>query len=88
MRYLQKIHHYNVIQIERAGKKIIMRAAHNGKPFETIGSHEMENLPDEVLVGPFICSHDPDVIEAVKIWNVRIDKPVADNYDPDKSPAI
>lgn len=76
---------YNVIQVERAGNNIIMRAAHNGEPLVTIGSHEMENLPDEVLVGPFICSHNPDVTEQVKIWNVRIDQPVADNYDPYRS---
>ena len=72
---------FNVIQVERAGKKIIMRAAHNGKALITIGSTEMENLPDEVLVGPFICSHNPEVTESVKIWNVRIDQPVADSYD-------
>jgi len=65
---------YNVIQLERAGKKITMRAAHNGKPLEIIGSHEMENLPDEVLAGPFICSHNADVAEVVKVWNVRIDQ--------------
>jgi TolB protein len=76
---------YNVIQVERAGKKIIMRAARNGKPLDIIGSTEMANLPDEVLVGPFICSHDSTVAESVKIWNVRIDKPVADEYDPGKS---
>ena len=46
---------YNVIQIERAGKLITMRAAHTGKPLETIGSHEMDNLSDEVLAGLFIC---------------------------------
>jgi TolB protein len=69
---------FNVIQIERTGKNIIMRAAHSGKPFETIGSHVMENMPDEVLVGPFICSHYSTVTESVKICNVRIDKPVAD----------
>ena len=45
----------------------------------------MENLPDEVLAGLFICSHDPEVIEEARIWNVRIDKPVSDNYNPDKS---
>jgi TolB protein len=76
---------YNVIQVERAGKKIIMRAARNGKALDIIGSTEMANLPDEVLVGPFICSHDSTVTESVKIWNVRIDKPVADEYDPGKS---
>ena len=45
----------------------------------------MENLSDEVLAGPFICSHNPDITEEVKIWNVRIDKPVADDYNPGKS---
>ena len=70
---------YNVIQLERIGKKIIMRAAHNSKPLIVIGSHEMENLPDEVLVGPFICSHNADVTEEVKVGNVRIDKQVRDH---------
>jgi TolB protein len=76
---------YNIIQIERTGKKITMRAAHNGKPFDIIGSHEMQNMTDDVLVGPFVCSHNPEIIEEVKVWNVRIDKPVADNYSPGKS---
>lgn len=76
---------FNVIQIERSGKNIIMRAAKNGKELVTIGSHVMENLPDEVLVGPFVCSHDSAVVETVKIWNLRIDQPVADNYDSYRS---
>ena len=76
---------YNIIQIERSGTTIIMRAAHDGEPFTLIGSHMMENLPDEVLAGLFVCSHDPEVIEEARVWNVRIDKPVADNYNPDKS---
>lgn len=75
---------YEIVQLERAGKKIIMRAAHTGEPLEEIGSHEMNNLPDEVLAGLFICSHDPGVTEEVTVWNARIDKPVADNYDPGK----
>jgi TolB protein len=76
---------YNIIQIERSGKVITMRAAHTGKPFDIIGSHEMENLPEEILTGPFICSHNPDVTEEVKIWNVRIDKPVADDSNAGRS---
>ena len=75
---------YEVIQIERSGKIIYMRAARTGQPMEDIGSYEMENLPDEVLAGPFVCSHDPGVIEEATIWNIRIDKPVPDNYDPGK----
>jgi TolB protein len=73
---------YQVLQIERAGKIIFMRAAHTGETLQTIGSYEMTNLPDEILAGLFVCSHNPDVTEAVKIYNVRIDKPVADNYNP------
>ncbi len=75
---------YNVIQLERSGNKITMRAAHTGKPFDVIGTHEMENMPGEVFAGLFICSHNPDVTEEATVWNVRIDQPVADNYNPDK----
>ena len=73
---------YNVLQVERSGNTITMRAALPGQPFEVIGTHEMTSLPSEVLAGLFICSHDPEQIEEAKIFNVRIDKPVADNYDP------
>jgi TolB protein len=76
---------YNIMQIERDGKRIIMRAAHFGKPLEVIGSHEMDNMPDEVLAGLFICSHDINVTEQVKVWNARIDQPVADDYNPGRS---
>jgi TolB protein len=79
---------YNVIQVERIGKNITMKAAHNGKAFDVIGSHLMENLSDEVLVGPFVCSHNPEITEDVKIWNVRIDKPVSDDPAVAKSTTI
>jgi TolB protein len=72
---------YEIIQIERSGKTIYMRAAQRGKPFENIGSYEMINLPDEVLAGLFICSHNPDVVEEATVWNVRIDYPVGENYN-------
>jgi len=76
---------YTILQIERSGKTITMRGAHPGQPFHTIGSQVMENLPDEVLAGLFVCSHDPELTEEARIWNVRIDKPVSENYDPGKS---
>ncbi len=75
---------YEVLQIERSGKVIFMRAAHPGEPLEDIGSYEMINLPDEILAGLFVCSHNPDVIEEATIWNVRIDKPVGGNYNAGK----
>ena len=73
---------YEIIQMERTGKIIFMRAAHTGEPLETIGSYEMINLPDEILAGLFVCSHNPEVIEEATVWNVRIDKPVGENYNP------
>lgn len=73
---------YNILQLERSGKNIIMRAAHTGEPLQVIGSHEMTNLRDSVLVGLFISSHNPDVVEQARAWNVRIDHPVADSYNP------
>ena len=66
---------YHVLQLQRSGNKIIMRAAEKeGAPYVVIGEHTMENLPDEVLAGLFICSHNADVLQEAKIWNVRIDK--------------
>jgi TolB protein len=75
---------YGILQLERSDNKIIMRAAHPGEPLQMIGSHEMPDLKDEVVAGLFICSHDPNVVEEARIWNVRIDKPVQDNYNPGK----
>ncbi len=70
---------YRTIQLERAGKEIIMRAAHPGEPLQTIGSIVLEDMPDEVLSGLFIGSHNPDVVEEANVWNVRIDQPVPDS---------
>jgi TolB protein len=75
---------YRTIQIERSGKIFIMRAAHIGEPLQLIGSKEMEDLPDEVMAGLFICSHDTTVSEEVRVLNVRIDKPVSDTYNAGK----
>ncbi len=72
---------YEILQLERAGKTIFMRAAHPGELLETIGSYEMVNLPDEILAGPFVCSHNIDVTEQANIYNLRIDKPVGENYN-------
>lgn len=75
---------YQILQLERKGSDIIMRAAHWGEPLQKIGVHKMESLGDSVLAGIFISSHDPDVVEEARVWNVRIDRPVADDYNPGK----
>ena len=72
---------YQIIQLERSGGEIIMRAAHPGEPLQEIGRKMLENLQDSVYAGLFICSHNDDVVEEAEIWNVRIVKPVAETYN-------
>ena len=73
-----------IIQLERSGKKITMRVANPGEPLQVIGSHEMPDMRDSVLAGLFICSHDSTIVETAHVWNVRIDRPVSNDYNPDK----
>ncbi|RYU91298.1 hypothetical protein EWM62_04995 [Mucilaginibacter terrigena] len=65
---------FGVIQLKRVGKKLIMSVGDAGGPLKVVGEHTMDNMPDEALVGLFICSHDPDSIEEAKVWNVDISK--------------
>ena len=64
--------HYNIIQLERLGNLFTMRVAYTGLPFEVVGSHEMSNMPEEALVGLFVCAHEPDALEEARIWNVSV----------------
>lgn len=66
--------HFEVIQLQRIGKKIIMRVGHVGEDLKTVGAHTMSNIPNDALVGLFICSHDPEVVEEAKVWDVHIDQ--------------
>lgn len=42
---------YQILQLERNGEYIIMRAAQVGEPLQVIGKQEMSDLPDEVFAG-------------------------------------
>ena len=72
---------FQTVQLERSGKNVIMRVAGPGEPLQVVGAHEMGDMRDSVFAGLYICSHDPEVVEEAKIWNVRIDKPVANEYN-------
>ena len=72
---------FRIIQLERKGDVFTMRVAHPGESLRTVGSYAMAEMPDEVLGGLFMCSHNEDVVEEAKVWNVRIDRPVADDYN-------
>ncbi len=45
---------YEILQLERKGKKVIFRAAHEGEPLQQIGWQIMNSFADSVLVGLFI----------------------------------
>ncbi|WP_324721138.1 TolB family protein [Salinimicrobium sp. HB62] len=78
-------YNYDVLQLERKGKTILMRAAHWGEPLQDIGSVKLEELGDTVKVGLFINSQNGNNnYDQANFWNVRIDKPVSENYNPGK----
>lgn len=71
-----------ILQLERSGNTFSLRVANKGEPLQLVGAHEMTTLPGEVLAGLFICSHNENVLEQARVWNVRIDQPVPDDYNP------
>jgi Periplasmic component of the Tol biopolymer transport system len=73
---------YDVIQLERQGKEFIMRAAQIGEPFQEVGRRSIGFMPDNVLAGLVICSHDENIVETAYAWNVRIDHPAKDKFRP------
>lgn len=75
---------YEIIQLERKGNTFIVRAAHAGEPLQQISSKELPFMPEEAFTGIVIGSHDVDTIETAKVWNVRIDQPVSETYNPNK----
>ncbi len=70
-----------IIQLERIGKMFIMRIANAGEPLQEVGRTDMIDMPDEVLGGLFVCSHNAETAETGMAWNVRIEKTVQDNYN-------
>lgn len=68
------------IQLERKGKEYTMRIANWGEPLQSYGSVTMDNIGNNPYVGIFVGSHNADVIEEARIWNVRIDKPMPANF--------
>jgi TolB protein len=64
----------NVVQLERKGNTYTMSVARMGEVFGPEEKVDL-NLGDEVYVGIFVCSHNPNVSEKVIFNNVRIVTP-------------
>lgn len=72
-----------VVQLERRGDTYIMSAAKFGDPFSSV-TIDMK-LRNEVFVGLYVCSHNPDVVEKAVFKNVRIIKPTTPGHTPYKN---
>lgn len=70
----------DVIQLERRGNTFIMGTAKMGDPLVKVELEEMA-LNNEVFIGLYVCSHNPDVIEKAIFRDVRIIKPFDDNKE-------
>jgi TolB protein len=75
-----------VVQLERAGKAIIMRAAKRGEALVETGRIELE-LPLEILAGLFVCSHEIDVAETAVFHNFRLDVPARPGTEAGRAPS-
>ncbi|QIP13595.1 hypothetical protein G8759_13665 [Spirosoma aureum] len=60
------------IQLERKNDEYTMRVAKKGESLQTVGSHTMSNLSKQVMVGLYICSHNPAKVEEAIVRNVQI----------------
>jgi Tol biopolymer transport system component len=74
------------VQIERKGTNYIVRVSKNNQPLEVVAEKRFD-LGEEVLAGLFICSHDPDVVESAKFWNVRIEIPASAEVNGYQNPS-
>jgi Tol biopolymer transport system component len=71
----------DVVQLERKGKTYVMAVARFGEPFVTEQVSDV-SLGDDVYVGIFVCSHNNRVVERAAFRDVRITRPVKDEFVP------
>ncbi|RMF78056.1 MAG: hypothetical protein D6744_10520 [Planctomycetota bacterium] len=71
----------DVLQLEKAGNRYIMRAAKFGEPLMTTGEVEL-SLGDSLYVGLAICSHNDTTYEEAIVRNVRIEVPAPADFRP------
>jgi TolB protein len=71
----------DVIQLERRGDVFIMSTAKFGEQFVEV---QLEDMPiaNQVFIGLYVSSHNPDIVEVAKFRNVRIIKPAAVDFQP------
>ena len=76
----------DVVQLERAGNQIIMRAAKTGEALVETGRIQL-GITGEIYAGLFVCSHEIDVAETAVFKNVGLDVPAALGVDGNQHPS-
>jgi len=71
----------DVVQLERKDGVYTMSVAHKGEVFVSQKLDSVE-MGDDVYVGLFICSHNPNVVEEAQFNNVRIVTPAGKTLVP------
>jgi hypothetical protein len=71
----------DVLQIERQGTTVVVSVARFGELFRTSQVSDLD-LGEEVYVGLFVCSHNPEVVERAVFRNVRLVRPAPDDFTP------
>ncbi len=71
----------DVVQIERRGGTYTLSVARSGETFTTSRIDDVD-LGDDVYVGLFLCSHNPEVTEQATFTNVRLTRPAAPDFQP------
>ncbi len=71
----------DVIQLARVGDRFTMSVANYGDPF-TVSQLSGVDLGDDVYVGLFVCSHNPDVVEKAVFRDPRIIVPAGPDLVP------
>jgi TolB protein len=61
----------DVLQIERRGRSYIVSITKSGNPFWSVEIPDF-NFPESVLLGLFVCSHNPEEVEEATHSQVRI----------------
>ena len=70
----------DIVQLERQSNTYIMSVAKFGEPF--ISNHITLDLNDDVYIGLYVCSHNPDVSEKAIFKNVRLIVPAKKDFQP------
>jgi Tol biopolymer transport system component len=76
-----KVKGADVLQLERKGDTYVFSAARYGEPFTVTEVKDLA-LGDELHVGLFLCSHNPDVIERAVFRDVRVIRPAKEDFVP------